>query len=581
MITFKEYLAEGRVKKLTGEDGEIRFLDNRNIWVGFLDGKIATYRKTKEGVEKFFAKNGTTPVAKVEKPKATAPVDVADEPVSEDPVKIEPRVFKIPEHNMDFLDKKIEKLNKIAAKLGVTPITVKKGEPYPVEQKPEADPDRFGFNMDGTLTGMDMPKKYINFQDVTIEGEAPKLDGWEFVGKREPLEGADSILAKSMPGQKLPKKYADDHALTCDHCKKRANRSATFVVKKGKKHMEVGRSCLKDFLGHANPEKYADFAEMLSDIEASFGAMEDSGYEGGHSRFVPVAPTVNGVAAALRSIRDRGFVSNQYAGEKQSTSQAVNQHFNPPIPMPRGMSFEKDFKIHYTPEDVKEAEKIVEWMRNHPKANKEEFWNNISKIAKGEGFPLRMTGYIAAGVNMHEKEAGNIKKSESLISTIKNEGAGKEGDKITVKGTVLSSFAYQSNGQWGGTKHIVTVKTDNGHIVKMFTSSGDSGVKKDARVEISGKIGRVEPETYDRSPFKGMMLTTMAPRSRIESIPDATFTDKHYHVGDKIKFTGKDGKGKIGQIVSKPVFGQFEVKSITQANAATIHVSFEDILGLM
>jgi hypothetical protein len=168
------------------------------------------------------------------------------------------------------------------------------------------------------------------------------------------------------------------------------------------------------------------------------------------------------------------------------------------------------------------------------------------------------------------------------MSTLKkDEGVGKEGDKIKIKGTIISSFAYQSNGQWGGTKHIVTVKSDEGHLIKMFTSSGDSGVKKDARVEISGKIGKVEPETYDRSPFKGMMVTTMAPRSRIESIPDATYFDKHFHVGDKIKFTGKDGKGKIGQIVSKPVFGKFEVKSITQANAATIHVSFEDILGLM
>jgi hypothetical protein len=415
---------------------------------------------------------------------------------------------------------------------------------------------------------------------VHVEGEAPKLNGWSFVGKREPMEGTTSIIAKSMPGHELPKKYSDDHDITCEHCKRQRNRSESFVVKKGKKHIEVGRSCLKDFLGHAEPGKYADFAEMISNINAWMNELGNDDFGGG-GRMVSTYSTEEIIAAAIRSIKDKGFVSNANAGNRQSTSSAISNHINPP-PKPQSVSGAEWHKMHHIPvtdEDKKDATEVIEYLKTHPKAGKEEFYTNLSKLANAQAIPLRMTGYIAAGANGYLREKGEIKSKESILATMKkDEGLGKEGEKIKVKGVVLAAFRYQND--WG-TKNILTIKTDSGHLVKMFTMSGDEGVKKGAKVELTGKIGKVEPETYDKSPFKGVMTTTMAPRSRIESVPDAETMDKHFHVGDEIKFTGADGRGKVGRITGKPVFGKFEVQPLHAQLDKPLHISFEDILGLI
>jgi len=584
MLSFKDYLAEA---KSDNPDG-VKYLDHRNVWVVYSGGKIITTKKTKEAAEAYVTKKaGNTPAPKaspvqkkVEAPKDEPEYDEVDGPDNpEEPAKIESLEHEIPTHNLEFLEKKIAKLNKTAAKLGCAPIILEKGEPYQKRMSKVEDPDHIGYFMDGSMIGVNGVPVYKEFIKVKVKGEAPKLAGWSFVGKREPLEGTkDTIMAKSAPGQKLPKKFMGEHDLTCEHCKKRAYRTATFVVKKGRKYMEVGRSCLKDFLGHNDPNGYANYAEVLCDIDAMMGSMEDEDYGGGGRSGPSLYETKQIVAAAIHQIKNKGFVSNQYAGERASTSMVVNQHFNPPRPMPHGMSYEADFKIPYTPEEEAEAVKVIDWLKNHPKATKEEFWNNLSKIASSEAVSLRQTGYLAAGANMHLKETSQVKKTEGMMKTIKDEGFGKPDDKVKIEGTVISSFAYQSQGQWGGTKHIVTVKSDSGHLIKMFTASGDSGVKKDARVTISGKIGKVEKETYDRSPFKGMTLTVMAPRTRIESQATEAEADAHYHVGDKVKFKREGKSDGVGVITAKPTYGRFEISPVSGRTGEPIHVKFDDII---
>jgi hypothetical protein len=585
MISFKDFLSEANTNI---PDGTIKYLDHRDVWVVYVGGKIIATKKTEDAMKKYVGKKGisstttTTEPTKEKEPQKKAPVVVNDNgaedlPDSQEPEKIETKEYEIPLHNMDLLEKKIEKLNKIAKKLNVKPITINKSEVYSKKVPPKnPDPDHPDYDQDG----MPIIDTYMDFVKVTLDGETPKLAGWSFVGKREPLEGSASILSKTAPGHKMPMRFADDHDLTCDHCKKKARRVATFVVKKGRKYMEVGRSCLKDFLGHQDPNSYANYAEMLYNLENSLGGFEDSEYGGGGRRSIPSYDTKSIVAASLHSTREHGFLSNQNAGYSGiSTAMRVNQHFNPPTPIPRGMSYSEHFKIHYTKKEEEEAEKIIDWMKNHPKASKEEFWNNISKLAKSETNTLRMTGYLAAGVMMHEKEMGALKAKQSLMSTLKDEYAGNEGDKINVNGTVISVFSYESQGAWGGTKFIITAKTDDGKLVKMFTTT--SGIKRDDKVNIKGRVGKTDVETFDRSPFKGKKITTMAPRTRIDTLPDeeSTSSEDHYHIGDKIKFR-REGKGDgVGVISAKPTYGRFEVSPVSGRQGDAIHVKYEDIIS--
>jgi hypothetical protein len=292
--------------------------------------------------------------------------------------------------------------------------------------------------------------------------------------------------------------------------------------------MEVGRSCLKDFLGHQDPNKYASYAESLYDLMNSIGALQDvhdRDFDGGRSsRVVRVFDMVEIAAAAVHRIKQHGFVSNQYASDyKPSTSMVVSDHIDPPpLPMGGRISAQEWHTMHHipvTPQDKKEAVEAIEWMKNHPKAKSEEFWNNISKIVSaGEHSSRRNIGYITAGVQMYLKEKGESKQREGVMSSLSDSYVGDVGKKIDVTGTVINVFSYMSGGQWGGMKRVITIKTDSGQLIKMFTSSGDDGVAREAKVRVVGKIGSNEVENYDKSPFKGKKMTTMAPRSRVQSL---------------------------------------------------------------
>ena len=88
--------------------------------------------------------------------------------------------------------------------------------------------------------------------DITLTGDAPQLGGWTLlaaVDTVETEEGQDMII-RSLPGAEP----VDRAALTpgrCDHCKTDRLRRYTYAVQHADGTlMQVGKTCLKDFIGH-------------------------------------------------------------------------------------------------------------------------------------------------------------------------------------------------------------------------------------------------------------------------------------------------------------------------------------------
>ncbi len=86
--------------------------------------------------------------------------------------------------------------------------------------------------------------------DVTITGEPPRYAGWRFVAAVDAVEGG--TILRYPPG--APAEVPNDQirAGECDHCHTtRARRSTVLVAHEDTGQLlQVGRSCLKDFLGH-------------------------------------------------------------------------------------------------------------------------------------------------------------------------------------------------------------------------------------------------------------------------------------------------------------------------------------------
>jgi hypothetical protein len=86
--------------------------------------------------------------------------------------------------------------------------------------------------------------------DVTISGEAPRYAGWRFVASVDAVDGG--TILRYPPGREAAVRNADVVAGQCDHCHTRRARRRTMLIAHDDtgQLLQVGTSCLKDFLGH-------------------------------------------------------------------------------------------------------------------------------------------------------------------------------------------------------------------------------------------------------------------------------------------------------------------------------------------
>ena len=205
--------------------------------------------------------------------------------------------FKIYDVNIEALEAKLAKLNKKAVKLNCEP---------------------FALNILSTEIVRNEEEKTVN-KVYTIEliGNPPQIAGWQFIGSIEPHDSAN--LIKVIKGETHPENYRT-HGNYCEHCKSTRKRKMLYLVKntETEEYKAVGKTCLKDFTGHNNPEAYASLLEMYLDsswLDEFAGIPEGSGL----TKQYDLEEYLTYVSAC---IRDSGWMSRTKAQqeEKQATA---------------------------------------------------------------------------------------------------------------------------------------------------------------------------------------------------------------------------------------------------------------------
>lgn len=180
-------------------------------------------------------------------------------------------VFKVESSELDYIEKKLEKINKRAKKIGCEPIVLTKlGE---AEEHGEEIDDFGGLSV-----------KTRKMVTIDIRGEPPKIAGWEFVATVEPAEevneGEEPInIINKMPGitYDVPVEYRHTSMFVCDHCHTKRQRNEIFVIRHETGEFKVvGRQCIKDFMGyHANPNELVrmaqDYANFIGEVRCGIG----------------------------------------------------------------------------------------------------------------------------------------------------------------------------------------------------------------------------------------------------------------------------------------------------------------------
>jgi hypothetical protein len=162
------------------------------------------------------------------------------------------------------LEKTVAKLAKRAKVLDMTPPSIIAGEPVAVSYRDENGVERWQERV-----------------PVVAVGESPRINGWSFVAR---IDHAPELNTVAKAGDRdLPARFWTATAV-CDHCALDRRRKTTYVLTDGDKLVQVGASCLADFLGHPNPDHFAAVAEW----ESALAAMgDDDGFEGGGAAAFP------------------------------------------------------------------------------------------------------------------------------------------------------------------------------------------------------------------------------------------------------------------------------------------------------
>lgn len=275
--------------------------------------------------------------------------------------------YRIPKDNLPELTSRLDKLNKRANKLGVTPVTFQvvdtelEQHTCPsdwCEWAPWDDEKRECYNVGQVRV----------WQHVSLFGETPKLNGWVLAATVE--HTPEGNMVRTVPGQSVDLKYREGAAY-CAHCKLIRNRRDTFIVKhEDGREAEVGSDCIKDFLGHADPHRMAAWAEALGAFDVVIRNLSEYGNEPIERRTVDATAFLWNVCAV---VREKGWLSRSKARENRAKNdgevEADGRRWLPEEATAdraiRNMypttQREREERIEITDEDKETAENIMQW----------------------------------------------------------------------------------------------------------------------------------------------------------------------------------------------------------------------------
>jgi hypothetical protein len=370
----------------------------------------------------------------------------------------QPTAYRVPEENLSKLQERIAKLAKSAAKLNVPAPAIVLGEVETLNLK-----DKDGI-------------PYVRvFQHLTLAGmSVVKLNGWTLAAVLEPVVDEDGTsvgnLLRGVPeAPTVPVSYRTA-GNNCDHCQTARRRNETFlVVNEAGEWKQIGRQCLRDFLGHVSAERYADWAQMLLDAADFAGISEEDDFGGGSNHVARKWDITEVLSIAAAAIRLTGWRSRKTAELNGSTSTSGNVHDWLTY---TGANREKHFEHMLIPNeaDTAFAQEVAGWLATLSERNLDnDFMYNLSLLGRVQIVNGKQLGILCAAVNTFAKEKEReINRRKRFEADLNSQFVGEAGKRIVFVATVVYTNTYEN--QWG-VSHLYKMKTPEGNIVSTFASN--------------------------------------------------------------------------------------------------------------
>lgn len=261
---------------------------------------------------------------------------------------------------------------------------------------------------------------------LTLPCEAPKYAGWTFAAALQHLDGEN--IVRAVPGETLPTMYRS-RGPACDHCRADRRRNDTYVLRHDDgRFVQVGSTCIGDFLGSDDAGKIASLASLLSDARslAEGGCEEGFGFggSGDSSRLL-----VSFLAFVAFDMRSSGWVSRTAARENGGRATAD-----------QAWTFLTDAKARNAckafpaDDDTAKAEAALSWAEaltdGEVNASSGDYLHNVRAIARSGLVSYRTAGIGGSIVAAYERAMGRIRlNAERAARPTLNVHMGTEGKK--------------------------------------------------------------------------------------------------------------------------------------------------------
>lgn len=312
--------------------------------------------------------------------------------------------------------------------------------------------------------------------DVSIQGNAPAYNGWEFVAKLD-WDANAGLIVRSIPGAVA----VDRESLRqgwCDHCRTTRQRLVTYVVRHQEDghQIQVGSSCLKDFTGQYTT---IAFPELSGDDD------QEGGFFGGSGEREYSPLTV--LAVAWACVKLEGFKPANSHGS--TTKGDVHTALSP-----SKSKHDREWAAKIQPlaeEAGEKAKELLAFLLSDDFNGTSDYVLNMKAVAAGKMVSARNIGLLASAPQAWARalERSLIREREaSIYAASEHIGSEKERLELTVE---VKGIKYIPGDY--GVRTLYTLVTPEGNIVKWFSTGEDKlGEDKGARFVIRGTVKKHE-----------------------------------------------------------------------------------------
>jgi len=299
--------------------------------------------------------------------------------------------------------------------------------------------------------------------DVVINGDAPRINGWELVAKLTPMEGGN--LVQSAEGIEIDPKYRTI-GMKCDHCGTNRRRNDVFVIRKGDEERVIGRNCLADFLRTNNLDSLIYWADAVQDF---LGALEDCESAGRREVATPIVAWLRTSSVCVRKLGWLGKGTAAEQGREGSATADIVTYLEWTPHNDSKVEYCRKNDLHVTDYDRELVDKALEWIR--ASEDEGDYMYNLRLACRAEYVTAKTSGLATSLIIAYQKALEKEAKREEYrakagervwLGNIKERLRGLE-----VK--VLGLRSYDSD--WGVTTLVRFADKDENSII--WWASGD------------------------------------------------------------------------------------------------------------